>query len=73
MIGVIAASVWISGGALATAWGSSFAAGGIGAAGLAAGVGLVGTLLINALIPPPMPKASAGGDPFQQLNSLTGT
>lgn len=35
----------------------------------------VGTLAINALIPPPTPKGLGGadGDPFQQLNSLTGT
>ena len=39
-----------------------------------AGIVLVGTLAINALIPPPMPKLGAGGgDPFQQLASLTGT
>lgn len=36
---------------------------------------MVGTLAINALVPPPTPKLGGmgGGDPFQQLNSLTGT
>ena len=47
---------------------------GIGATVITAGVMVVGTLAINALIPPPTPKGlSGGGDPFQQLNSLTGT
>lgn len=38
---------------------------------------LVGTLAINALIPPPTPKGlnggAASGDPFKQLESITGT
>jgi hypothetical protein len=40
-----------------------------------AGAFLVGTLAINALIPPPTPKGlgGGGGDPFNQLASLTGT
>lgn len=40
-----------------------------------AGISMVGMMAINALIPPPGPKAlnGGGGDPFQQLNSLTGT
>lgn len=40
-----------------------------------AGLMALGSLAINALIPPPTPKLSGGaaGDPFQQLNSLTGT
>jgi hypothetical protein len=48
---------------------------GLGAAAITAGVMIVGALAINALIPPPSPKGlnGGGGDPFQQLNSLTGT
>lgn len=48
---------------------------GVAAAAITAGVMIVGTLAINALIPPPSPKAlgAGGGDPFQQLASLTGT
>lgn len=35
---------------------------------------VLGSLAINALVPPPTPKGlGGGGDPFQQLNSLTGT
>jgi hypothetical protein len=37
-------------------------------------IGMVAILGINALIPPPTPKGlGGGGDPFQQINSLTGT
>ena len=36
------------------------------------GISLVGTLLINALLPPPMPKMPHFGG-FQRLNSFTGT
>lgn len=52
----------------AAAWGGS-------AAAWAAGMMIVGTLAINALIPPPSPKLDmgGGGDPFNQLASLTGT
>lgn len=39
-----------------------------------AGLTIAGTMLVNTLVPPPMPKGlSGGGDPFQQLASLTGT
>jgi hypothetical protein len=49
-----------------------YSAGFAAAAGVA--VSIIGTMAINALIPPPTPKAlGASGDPFQQLNSLTGT
>lgn len=35
---------------------------------------MAGMALINALVPPPTPKlGNAAGDPFQQLNSITGT
>ena len=59
----------------AFAAGGYFAAGSTSAYALAAGISVVGTLAINSLIPPPQPKGlgSTGGDPFQQLNSITGT
>lgn len=55
--------------------GGYFAAGSASAAALAAGISIVGTLAINALVPPPTAKGlgQGGGDPFEQLNSLTGT
>lgn len=43
-------------------------------AAVAAGLALVGQLAITALIPPPTPKGlGGGGDPFNQLSSITGT
>lgn len=60
----------------ATGWGASAAsATGFGSAtAWSAGIMLVGTLAINALVPPPSPKGLGGnGDPFNQLASLTGT
>lgn len=38
-------------------------------------IGVVAIMAVNALIPPPTPKGlgAGGSDPFQQLNSLTGT
>ncbi|HET7269381.1 MAG TPA: hypothetical protein VFJ15_14885 [Oleiagrimonas sp.] len=54
--------------------GGYFAAGSASAMALAAGISIVGTLALNALVPPPMAKGlSGGGDPFDKLNSLTGT
>lgn len=46
-----------------------------GVAAFEAGMIAVGTLAIHALVPPPTAKGlgAGGGDPFQQLNSLTGT
>lgn len=43
--------------------------------GTLAVMGMVAIMAVNALIPPPTPKLGmgGGGDPFQQLNSLTGT
>lgn len=58
------------------AWGTLSAAGTVTAAGalLSAGVMIAGMLMVNALIPPPTPKlGGASGDPFQQLQSITGT
>lgn len=44
------------------------------AAAWAAGIMLAGSLAISALVAPPTPKlGAAGGDPFQQLQSITGT
>ena len=37
------------------------------------GVTMIGGLLINALLPPPMPKMPHFGGSFQRLNSFTGT
>lgn len=59
---------------IATAGWFAGAAAAVGVAStLAAIVGLVGTLLINALIPPAMPGMPGAQDPFEQANSLTGT
>lgn len=61
----------IASGAYGTVLGVSSAS---GLAALGAGMMMVGMLAINALVPPPTPKGlNGGGDPFQQLNSLTGT
>ncbi len=53
--------------------GGAFAAGSASAMALAVGISVVGSLLVNALIAPPVPKGMGGGDPFQQLASITGT
>lgn len=55
--------------------GSAAAAGWLGVGqGTLAAMGMVAIMAVNALIPPPSPKGlGGGGDPFQQLNSLTGT
>lgn len=68
VIAVIAYFTFGAGAAAAAAWL------GVGTTTLAV-IGIVAILAVNALIPPPNPKNSAGssGDPFQQLNSLTGT
>lgn len=63
MIAVVAAAAWIGGGGLVAAgWaeaGGTFAAGGFGAAVGGAAVSMAGMLLVNALVPPPMPKSAA--------------
>ena len=68
-------AIWVTGGGAAGLLGSAFAAGTTGAAVLGAAIGIVGAMIVNALIPPPTPKGLGGasGDPFQQLASLTGT
>lgn len=75
MVVVAVAAIWITGGGAAGLLGSGFAEGTMGAALLGGAVGIIGSLVINALIPPPTAKGlnGASGDPFQQLNSLTGT
>jgi hypothetical protein len=73
MVALIVISQGAAAGWFATA-GGTFAAGSASALALSAGIMIVGSLAINALIPPPTPKAmGSAGDPFQQLNSLTGT
>ncbi|WP_182655599.1 TipJ family phage tail tip protein [Stenotrophomonas lacuserhaii] len=72
MIAVSVAAIWVTGGAAVGLLGSSFAAGTFGAAALGAGVTIAGSLLVNALIPPPTPGGgSFGGD--LQYNQLTGS
>ncbi|RRN78539.1 hypothetical protein EIM50_13700 [Pseudoxanthomonas sp. SGD-10] len=70
MIAVAAAAMWVTGGAAAGLLGSSFAAGTFGAAALGAGVMVGGTMLVDKLVPLPMPTAS-GGVPAQ-WNQITG-
>lgn len=73
-IAVLAAATAISGGLLGPAglglFGAAFAAGGLGATLLGAGVGIVGSLAINALAPPPVAPnvaaAEAGADTAAQ-------
>lgn len=75
LVVVAVVAIWVTGGGAAGLLGSAFAAGTTGAALLGATIGIIGSLAINALIPPPMPKGLNGGaqDPFQQLQSITGT
>jgi hypothetical protein len=60
-VAVLAAAVIVSAGALAPVFGAAFAAGGIGAITLSAGISLAGALAISALTPPPSlgPSSSA--------------
>jgi len=68
MVAVAYLSYGVASGALGASFFGSYA----GVAGAA--IGIVGSMAINALIPPPTPKGlGSSGDPFQQLNSLTGT
>ena len=70
---VMAAAVWVSGGAAAGLLGSSFAAGTFGAAALGVGVSVAGMMLVNALVPVSMPKGAASGyTNAEQLYRLTG-
>ena len=65
---VVAVLSIYTGGLAAAAYGS------LAGAAVGAAVGIVGSLLVNALIPPPTPKGLNGsGDPFSQLASITGT
>lgn len=64
-IAVIAAAVWLTGGAAAGLLGASFASGTIGAAVLGGVVGVVGQFAINAILPPPSFER-----PEQDINPL---
>lgn len=71
LIIVIVVALYISGGAFGTElWGLTAAQ-----AGMA--VAMIGSLVVNALIPPPMPKLEMGGaggsEAQKRLNVLTGT
>lgn len=64
---VVAIVAWYASPYLAAAYGGS-------AAVWAAGITIVGSMLVNALISPPTFKGlNGGGDPFNQLASITGT
>jgi hypothetical protein len=69
-IALIATAAWISGGALVGAFGQAFAQGALGAAMAAASVVVVGSLAINALVPPPQPSLDgiASPDPVYSVD-----
>ncbi|MAZ92114.1 MAG: hypothetical protein CMF76_09155 [Maricaulis sp.] len=69
-IALIATAAWISGGALVGAFGQAFAQGTLGAAMAAASVVVVGSLAINALVPPPQPSLDgiASPDPVYSVD-----
>ncbi|HJP97426.1 MAG TPA: hypothetical protein VJ862_02580 [Rhodanobacteraceae bacterium] len=76
LVVVMIAAVAVTYGAAAGLFGAgTLAAGSMSAALAGAAIGIVGSLVVNALIPPPTPKGLNGGasNPFQQLNSITGT
>lgn len=75
LIAVAVVAMWATGGGAAGFLGSAFAAGTTGAAVLGAGLYMVGTLIVNALVPPPKPASmggQGGADPGR-LNMLTGS
>ncbi len=67
-IAVLAAAAVVSGGALAGALGPAFAAGGLGATALAAGISVVGGMLVNAIAPPPKPRLPELGGAQEQVS-----
>lgn len=83
-VALVAATAWIGGGGIAAAFAlganSTFAAGGIGATLLAAGVGLAGSLAVSALSAPPkignqgeqrdLAQAGVGGNTLSLLDVL---
>lgn len=71
MIVVAVVAMWVTGGGAAGALGSAFGAGTFGAYALGAAVSVVGTLAVNALVPPPKPPSPTGTD--GRWNMLTGT
>lgn len=72
-IALIALTSWIGGGGLAAAGilGEAFAAGATGARLLAAGVGLIGSLAIQALSPPPAAQAQGAPATAEQPGSAS--
>jgi hypothetical protein len=75
-IAVLAAAAAVSGGALGPAglaiFGSSFAAGATGATLLAAGIGIVGSLLVNAIAPPSRPDIGQLSSPAARESPVFG-
>lgn len=71
----IAVLTYFTAGAGATWAGGLATATGVSTGVIYAAAFVLGSLAINALVPPPTPKGLGGssGDPFQQLASLTGT
>ncbi|MEP3073680.1 fibronectin type III domain-containing protein [Maricaulis sp.] len=69
-IALIAAASWIGAGGLVATFGQAFAQGTIGAALAAASVVVVGSLAINALVPPPQPSLDgiASPDPVYSVD-----
>jgi hypothetical protein len=61
-IGLTIATGFIAGGALQGVFGAAFASGAIGAKLAAAGVSLIGALLINSLAPPPAARTDSKAD-----------
>lgn len=65
---IVAVLSFYTGGAVGAAYGAGWGAAAAGA------VSIVGTMAVNALIPPAQPSLTPqDGDQFHQLNSLTGT
>lgn len=75
IIAIVALTFFTAGIASGAYLGATATALGVSGATLAAVVGLVGMMAINALIPPPNPMGGGRGaqDPYNQLQSITGT
>jgi hypothetical protein len=65
-IGVLAAALWVPG-AL------GLAARTLSATANSALMGVVGSMAVNALVPPPTPAPQVGGNSFDRLKAITGT
>ncbi|MCU0909791.1 MAG: phage tail protein [Rhodobacteraceae bacterium] len=70
-IALTVASGFVAGGGLAGLLGPKFAAGTLGATVLAAGVGLAGSLLVSALIPPPALQRGADAKRITNLGAAS--